>query len=150
MTLRPVVLCCPLVSKSNKIAAMVAHCQGTGIDPHFAAYFDYFNRRLFYEAHDVLEHLWLPVRKTPEGPFYKGLIQLAGAFVHLQKNRPGPAVALLRLARANLITFAPANQGFNVDLALSLIDQWVPCPDAVARLAASPPRLAPPTATSLN
>jgi hypothetical protein len=113
------------VSKSEKVAEMVRHCEGRGVDPHYAAYFEYFNRELFYEAHDVLEQLWLPIRKKPEGAFYKGLIQLAGAFVHLQKNRPGPSAALLKLARHNVAPCAPAHQRLDVEAVLRLIDGWL-------------------------
>ena len=42
---------------------------------------------------------------VPNGNFYKGLIQLAGAFVHLQKNRLRPSAALFKLAQANLVQF---------------------------------------------
>lgn len=112
------------VSKSEKVAAMVRACEGRGVDPYYAAYFEYFNRELFYEAHDALEQLWLPVRKAADGAFYKGLIQLAGAFVHLQKNRLAPAVALFKLARANLAGFGAVHLQFDVAAALALIDAW--------------------------
>ena len=91
-----------MVSKSQKIAKMVEAYAGQAQDPHYVGYFDLFNRGQFYEAHDVLENLWLPRRKEPDGDFYKGLIQLAGAFVHLQKSRLKPAAALFKLADANL------------------------------------------------
>src|ERR1035441_10730308 len=83
-------------------------------DPGYLSYFECFNRQRFFEAHEVLEALWLPQRQGPNGLFYKGLIQLAGAFVHWQKNRPGPAEALLGLARANLRKYPAIHQGLNV------------------------------------
>ncbi len=88
-------------TKKEKMAGMVDQWHGQGGDPHYLGYFDCFNRGLFYEAHDVLEQLWLQDRHGPNGSFYKGLIQLAGAFVHLQKNRLRPAAALFKLADAN-------------------------------------------------
>src|SRR6266702_2966293 len=81
---------------------MIESFRGQELDAHYLGYFDCFNRQLFYEAHDVLEDLWLPDRHGAAGNFYKGLIQLAGAFVHLQKNRLRPAAALFKLAQANL------------------------------------------------
>ena len=66
---------------------MAAKYAGHGVDARFAGYFILFNEQKFYEAHDVLEDLWLPDRHGPNGHFYKGLIQLAGAFVHLQIGR---------------------------------------------------------------
>lgn len=58
------------------------------------------------------------------GEFYKGLIQLAGAFVHLQKNRLKPADALFRLAEANLRGYAPAHEDLDLDAVLALIATW--------------------------
>src|ERR1051325_3366243 len=92
----------PLSKKSAKIAALIESCRGKGFDPHYLGYFECFNRQLFYEAHDVLEELWLTQRKGPKDGFYKGLIQFAGAFVHLQKNRLRPAAALFKLSRSYL------------------------------------------------
>lgn len=88
--------------KSSKIAALIGQFRGQELDAHYLGYFECFNRQLFYEAHDVLEELWLPARRGLNGDFYKGLIQLAGAFVHLQKHRLKPAAALFRLAEGNL------------------------------------------------
>jgi hypothetical protein len=101
-------------SKTEKIAALAAPFAGQREDARYLAWFDCFNRQLYFEAHEVLEELWLPIRRQPAGDFYKGLIQLAGAFVHLQKARPGPAAALFRLADANLAKFADGHRGFQV------------------------------------
>lgn len=87
------------------------------MDPFYQGFFTCFNEQKYYEAHDVLEHLWL---KT-EGKnhlYYKGLIQIAGAFVHLQKNflRPNhpkdgqrlrPAARLFKLGITNLEAYRP-------------------------------------------
>jgi predicted metal-dependent hydrolase len=88
--------------KSERIAAMVSGYQAGGTPAHLRCFVALFDQQQFYEAHDVLEDLWLRDRSGPEGAFYKGLIQLAGAFVHVQKGRLGPAAALLRLALSNL------------------------------------------------
>jgi len=94
-------------------------------DPHYLGYFECFNRQHFFEAHDVLEALWLPQRQGPNGDFYKGLIQLAGAFVHLQKNRLGPAAALLKLAQSNLQKYPATHDGLAVSAVLAVIDEWL-------------------------
>jgi predicted metal-dependent hydrolase len=112
-------------SKAEKITAMLAGAQSEGIDPYYAGYFAYFNRGLFYEAHDVLEQLWLPQRASGNGLFYKGLIQLAGAFVHLQKNRPGPAAALFKLARKNLIPYPAEHESLDLPEVLAMIERWL-------------------------
>jgi GNAT superfamily N-acetyltransferase/predicted metal-dependent hydrolase len=110
--------------KSAKIAAMIESFHGQSRDAHYLGYFACFNEGLYYEAHDVLEEMWLPNRGKPADHFYKGLIQLAGAFVHLQKNRLGPADALFNLARANLEKFPAYHEGLNVWHVLNLIANW--------------------------
>ena len=93
-------------------------------DPRYLGYFDCFNQQRFFEAHEVLEGLWLPQRQGANGCFYKGLIQIAGAFVHWQKKRPGPARALFALARINLQPYAASHEGLNVAGVLALIGTW--------------------------
>src|SRR5437868_4060967 len=111
--------------KSEKIAALIAGCQGRDLEAHYLAYFECFNRALFYEAHDVLEELWLPDRQGPNGAFYKGMIQLAGAFVHLQKNRLRPSAALFKLARTNLEKYPNPHEHLDVKTVLELIRGWL-------------------------
>jgi predicted metal-dependent hydrolase len=111
--------------KSAKIAELIEQCRGHALDAHYLGYFECFNRQLFYEAHDVLEELWLDDRKGPNDEFYKGLIQLAGAFVHLQKNRVRPSAALLKLARANLEKYPAVHQHLNVGQVLKVIHEWL-------------------------
>ena len=57
--------------------------------------------------------------------FYKGLIQLAGAFVHLRKDRLRPAAARFKLARANLQQYPPVHERLNVETVLALIAAWL-------------------------
>ena len=104
---------------------MVESHRGHGVDPHYAGYFHCFNHQLFYEAHDVLENLWLADRHGANGAFYKGLIQLAGAFVHLQKNRLRPAAALFKLARANLEKYPGQHDRLNLTTVHALIEHWL-------------------------
>ena len=111
--------------KSARIAELIENCQGREHDAHYLGYFECFNRQLFYEAHDVLEELWLPERGQPNDLFYKGLIQLAGAFVHLQKGRLGPAAALFKLARKNISRYSSPHQGLDTISTLDLIEHWL-------------------------
>ena len=110
--------------KSGHIAAKIERFRGRDLDAHYLGYLDCFNRQLFYEAHDVLEELWLEGRRGPNGDFYKGLIQLAGAFVHVQKSRCGPALALLRLAQTNLEKYPASHQQLDCRAVLELIGIW--------------------------
>jgi hypothetical protein len=111
-------------TKTERIRSLMEQVQGGGHDARYmAAFVGCFNRRLFYEAHEVLEELWLPNRQGFDGAFYKGLIQLAGAFVHVQKQRAGPAAALLCLARSNLKDYPIRHHGLDVAYTKALIDE---------------------------
>ena len=99
--------------------------------PFYRAFFHCWNEQRYYEAHDVLEQLWLKTDST-DANFFKGLIQAAGAFVHLQKRyehplhakhsrRLPPAVRLFRLAERNLSAFTPWHHGLNIDALCQLL-----------------------------
>lgn len=97
---------------------------GVAYDPCYVGWFTCFNAGSYYEAHDVLEHLWLQTRDTNHA-FFKGLIQVAGAFVHLRKQferpwhpkdatRLRPAVRLFALAGTNLAPYRPLHLRLDV------------------------------------
>ena len=67
--------------------------------------------------------------------YFKGLIQAAGAFVHLQKHfehpshakhsrRLPPAVRLFRLAQRNLANFAPWHHALDVAALCQLLSRY--------------------------
>lgn len=116
--------------KSAKIAALIEGCRGQTLDAHYLGYFECFNRGLFYEAHDVLEELWLADRQGPDGDFYKGLIQFAGAFVHLHKHtalrpRLRPSGALFKLAQTNLEKYPARHHSLDLVALLATIRTWL-------------------------
>src|SRR5258708_7526739 len=112
--------------KSTKIAALIGECRGRDLPAHYLGYFECFNQQLFYEAHDVLEELWLAEGKQGANyGFYKGLIQFAGAFVHLQKNRLRPAAALFKLAQTNLEKYPRMHESLDIREVLHLIANWL-------------------------
>jgi hypothetical protein len=103
--------------------------------PCYVGFFRCWNEQRYYEAHDVLEHLWLQT-KSEDANFFKGLIQAAGGFVHLQKQharpthpkdgrRMYPAVRLFRLAEKNLACFGPVRHRFDVEDFLRLLRRQV-------------------------
>lgn len=115
----------PLAEGSVEIAA----------HPCYRAFFRCWNEQRYYEAHDVLEHLWLETT-SDDSAYFKGLIQAAGGFVHLQHHfnfpthrvhgrRLAPAVRLFRLAHKNLSPFAPTRHGFDVASLIALIDRQI-------------------------
>jgi predicted metal-dependent hydrolase len=114
-----------LVSKHKRITEIAQKYSIEGVDPRYAGYFALFNEQKFYEAHDILENLWLPDKHGPNGNFYKGLIQLAGAFVHLQKNRLRPSAALFKLAQTNLAKYSAWHEHLDMTAVLKLIASWL-------------------------
>ena len=136
--------------KSSRIAERVAAHQGGHWPACYRGYFDCFNQGLYFEAHDVLEELWLANgREAANHAYHKGLIQLAGAFVHLQKDRLGPAVALFGLAEANLLKYPRHHDGCDLTVLLALIHDWRSAilsgePRRNPLSERTPPRLAPP------
>ena len=121
------------MNKRERISQSFAEATGehvnpdhTGVErhPYYRGFFRCWNEQRYYDAHDVLEQLWLKA-KSSDSDFFKGLIQAAGAFVHLQKHfdypshakhsrRLPPAVRLFQLADKNLSPFAPVHHGLDV------------------------------------
>ena len=115
------------MKKNERIAAFLEQLgadPGHSLDRRYRGYFTCFNDQQYYAAHDVLEDLWLET-KGDDYRFFKGLIQVAGAFVHLQKHflqpdhpkhgrRLRPAVRLFHLAIANLERYAPLRMELDV------------------------------------
>jgi predicted metal-dependent hydrolase len=111
--------------RPDRIAALAGGAPGKELDERYLSFFACFNQQKYFEAHEVLEGLWLGQRHSPDGAFYQGLIQLAGAFVHAQKRRPGPAAALFRLARANLSRYPGIHRRLDVNSVSGLINAWL-------------------------
>lgn len=78
------------MGKHAKIAARFAGKEADSPwHPCYLEYFRLFNAREYYQAHDVLEHIWLG-SDGERYVFYKALIQFAGGFVHLQHHHREP------------------------------------------------------------
>jgi len=125
------------MKKSERITSFVSEL-GIGpslaLDPCYMGYFKCFNEQKYYEAHDILEHLWLQ-KKDENHLYFKGLIQIAGAFVHLQKqyHRPthpkdgkrlAPASRLFELGMRNLEGYCPHHLHFDVEALYRLCAQF--------------------------
>lgn len=129
------------MNKGERISRFVGELVGQeGVDrsadpvashPYYRAFFRCWNEQRYYEAHDVLEQVWLTT-DSDDDDFFKGLIQAAGAFVHLQKNfehpthakharRLRPAVRLFDLAEKNLAPFAPSRHALDVAALIEML-----------------------------
>lgn len=131
------------MNKRERISQWLADTVGASANPDHAevekhpcyrAFFRCWNAQQYYEAHDVLEQLWLKT-KSPDADFFKGLIQAAGAFVHLQKHfeqpsrakhgrRLPPSVRLFRLAQKNLANFVPRHHSLDVAALCQLLSRY--------------------------
>jgi hypothetical protein len=131
------------MNKGERISRVVRELEGESADaassamvdhPYYRAYFHCWNEQQYYEAHDVLEQVWLN-RDSEDDDFFKGLIQAAGAFVHLKKRfehpthakhgrRLPPAVRLFRLAEKNLSKFAPLHHDLDVAVFCKLLRKY--------------------------
>jgi len=139
------------MSKGERISQFVQALEGGeakgGSDaiadhPYYRAFFRCWNEQHYYEAHDVLEQVWLRKSITPEdAQYFKGLIQAAGAFVHLQKHyqhpthpkhgkRLAPAVRLFRLAEKNLAPAGPRRHHFDVAEFRNMLSRYCGAVDA--------------------
>ena len=82
--------------------------------PHpaeYRAWFRLFNERAFYEAHEVLEDLWV-MELGELRDYYKGLIMAAVAILHWQRGNRSGALGLYRKARVYLAPYPPRFEGF--------------------------------------
>ncbi len=113
-----------MTRKSSEVESRTARFAGRHLDARYLGFFDSFNRQCFYEAHDVLEDLWLVDRNGPDGAFYKGLIQLAAAFVLLQKNRLRAADRVFGLAEANLRRYPNRHRAIELGPVLAITAHW--------------------------
>jgi len=139
------------MSKGERISRFVQSLGGEGTTaaregiaghPYYRAFFQCWNEQRYYEAHDVLEQVWLHDPITAEdAQYFKGLIQAAGAFVHLQKHfehpthpkhgrRLGPAVRLFRLAEKNLAPSGAERYGLNLVQFREMLSQYCEAVDA--------------------
>lgn len=127
-----------MMAKRERISAFIETLEsslaGGSHHPCYAGFFECFNAGDYYEAHDVLEQLWLGCRNG-DRLFLQGLIQIAGAFVHLKKHRRRPwhptdgrrlrpAARLFLLGEKNLAPFAPFHLGLDVDGVLGMCREW--------------------------
>jgi uncharacterized protein len=83
-----------------------------------------YRAREFFAAHEHWESVWLG-SKEPEKTFLQGLIQVAAAFHHLQRDNARGTRSLLQRARARLVRYPEHFCGIDVTLLRMEIDEWL-------------------------
>jgi predicted metal-dependent hydrolase len=86
----------------------------TDYDARYLAGIQFFNRRDFFEAHEVWEDLWQECA-GPERRFYQGLIQAAVALHHFSNGNLRGAAKLYHSARDYMQRFGSNYQGLDVE-----------------------------------
>ena len=83
------------------------------VDKHFKKGIELFNRKEFFECHEVIEDLWLATQDESKN-LYKGVIQAAVALYHLGRGNMRGARKLYRTSSRYLKPYAPKALGLNV------------------------------------
>ena len=83
-----------------------------------------FNQGQFWEAHEAWEGAWMPHRHTPEGDFYKGLVQVAAGFYHYHRRNKNGALIKWRDGAAYLRPFAPEHEGIQLQPLIETVDAY--------------------------
>jgi uncharacterized protein len=82
------------------------------MDPRLQHGIDLFNRREFFECHEVLEAIWTSER-APRRLFLQALIHFAVAFYHDQRGNPVGASRQLRKGLRKLSSYLPTSEGID-------------------------------------
>lgn len=73
-----------------------------------------FNRRYYWETHEVLEHVWMD-ETGPRKKFYQGLIQAAAALYHVLNANPRGVIKLAEESVAKLTAYQPEYMGIPLE-----------------------------------
>lgn len=84
----------------------------------------YFNRRFYWEAHEVLEKVWKEA-DGQEKDFYQGLIQGAAAYYHVMKGNAQSSLKLAKMAIEKLESISGPIQGFETEVFLLALKKLV-------------------------
>jgi uncharacterized protein len=82
-----------------------------------------FNSRLFFEAHESWEEIWLHAPE-PEKTFLQGLIQVSAAFHHYCRRNPKGAHSLLSAGLAKLARFPANHRGLDLEDLRAIAKRW--------------------------
>ncbi len=83
-----------------------------------------FNSGHYYESHEEWEQIWLH-RTQNDRAFFQGLIILAGAFCHLNKNLKKPALVAFKKVPLKWTNFKPDYLGVKTQEIETLIHSWI-------------------------
>ena len=89
----------------------------------FAAGLKQFNSRLFFDAHETWEEIWL-ASAEPDKTFLQGIIQIAAAFHHYGRGNMRGTQSLLEAGLRRLERFAHGHYGIDVEALRAAAREW--------------------------
>jgi hypothetical protein len=105
-----------------KLAGFEARLWRNSQDYRFAV--DLFNFGFWWESHELFEAFWhASGRRTPEGRFFQGLIQLAAAHLKRRIRNTAAAVRLFDRASASLRQAPPVCMGIDIETLVQDIER---------------------------
>lgn len=94
------------------------------VDSRFEEGLALFNKKEYYECHEMIESLWLETPKNdPYRNLYQGVIQAAAAIYQLERGIASGARELHRTAKLYLEPYAPWALGADVEAILKRMDK---------------------------
>jgi predicted metal-dependent hydrolase len=81
----------------------------------------HFNTGEYFEAHEFLEAAW-QAERGPVRELYRGVLQVAVAYYHIQRGNPAGALKLFARLRKWLAPFGPVCQGIDLSRLLEDVD----------------------------
>ena len=83
-----------------------------------------FNRGEFFNAHETWEEIWLAAPE-PDKTFLQGIIQVAAAFHHFQRDNRAGAESLLRAGFEKIEPFPDDYRGLRLAPLRAAIQEWL-------------------------
>jgi len=83
-----------------------------------------FNRRYYWECHEVLENLWMAEYGKPR-LFYQGIIQASAALYHVLNSNPKGVVRLAQEAQNKLKAYSPSFLSIPVDELINSLGHYI-------------------------
>jgi hypothetical protein len=105
-----------------KVAGFESRLWQDSQDYRFAV--DLFNFGFWWESHELFEAFWHAFgRRTPEGRFFQGLIQLAAAHLKRRMGNTAAAIRLFERACASLRQAPPVCMGIDIQTLVQDIER---------------------------
>ena len=82
-----------------------------------------FNRRYYWETHEVLEDIWMD-ENGPRRMFYQGLIQAAAALYHVLNANPKGVIRLAEEGARKLTPYLPTYLGIGIQELKQVLDHY--------------------------